>query len=122
MTRGLPRGELVPSPTVTEHLQHVLPLTINAADLALGDGGPLLFDCRSEEDYDEGHISGATLLPLQQLSLSVDQLRSAANDHIVFYCRSGRRSGAVTEYLRTTGFARCQSLEGGWEEWCAQQA
>ena len=62
MTRGLPRGELVPSPTVTEHLQHVLPLTINAADLALGDGGPLLFDCRSEEDYDEGHISGATLL------------------------------------------------------------
>ncbi|MBW3672167.1 MAG: rhodanese-like domain-containing protein, partial [Acidobacteria bacterium] len=61
------------------------------------------------EDY------GARLIPLAQLEGRLDELDS--EQEIVFYCRSGSRSGNVTQYLRERGWDRVRNLRGGILAW-----
>lgn len=77
----------------------------------------LLLDCRTEVEYREDHIEGAMLLPLQELSLRAAELDPWKDRVVVVYCRSGRRSLIVTQYLVETGFQCVRSVAGGIEAW-----
>jgi molybdopterin/thiamine biosynthesis adenylyltransferase/rhodanese-related sulfurtransferase len=61
------------------------------------------------EDY------GAELIPLNQLQARLGDLDKERE--IVFYCRSGARSGDVTRYLRQHGWDRARNLTGGILAW-----
>ncbi|MEJ2502115.1 MAG: molybdopterin-synthase adenylyltransferase MoeB [Gemmatimonadota bacterium] len=58
---------------------------------------------------------GAKLIPLNQLESRLDELDR--DREIVFYCRSGARSGNVTQYLRQQGWDRARNLTGGILAW-----
>ncbi|NIP78183.1 MAG: hypothetical protein GWM90_02845 [Gemmatimonadetes bacterium] len=58
---------------------------------------------------------GARLIPLGQLESRLGELDPERE--IVFYCRSGHRSGDVTRYLRQRGWDRVRNLEGGILAW-----
>ena len=58
---------------------------------------------------------GAELIPLQQLQARLDDLDR--DREIVFYCRSGARSGDVVRYLREQGWDRVRNLTGGVLAW-----
>lgn len=95
-----------------------LPLEITQEQLDLHDpDAPLLIDCRCVEEYEEQHIPGAMLVPLQHMSVRIDDLRYLQDRHIVIYCRVGNRSWAAAAYMRATGFPNCQSLAGGIDRW-----
>ena len=78
----------------------------------------LLLDVREPHEWQICRISGATLIPLGQLSSRTDELRAAEN--IVVYCRSGVRSGRAVELLKGKGIPRVRNLRGGILGWADQ--
>lgn len=80
------------------------------------DNGLILLDVRTSEEWrDDGHIQGATLLPLQEL-----EARAAAelpkDAEIIVYCRSGNRSEQAATYLASQGYTNIVDMGGinGW--------
>ncbi len=61
--------------------------------------GPALhiLDVRSEEEFTNGHISGAQLLPVQELSRRLSEVPT--DKPILIVCRTGRRAQAAYEYI-----------------------
>jgi rhodanese-related sulfurtransferase len=82
--------------------------------LRRGDA-PMIIDVRQPEEYAQGHIPGARLIPLDQLPQRVGELDPGAE--IVAVCRSGNRSGVAAEWLRAQGFRRVLNLRGGLKAW-----
>jgi rhodanese-related sulfurtransferase len=79
--------------------------------------GAFLLDVRDQEEWDETHIPGTTLIPLDQLE---DRLAELPKDQdIVVVCRSGRRSQSGASILQKAGFTRVESMSGGLNEWAA---
>lgn len=59
-------------------------------------------DVRTEEEYNMGHYPGAVLIPLHTIPYAIDEIKAMPKP-IVFYCRSGNRSGQAVAYLRQNG-------------------
>ncbi len=93
-----------------------LEISVDAFQAALSQGG-LLIDCRTAEDYEEGHLKNAILFPLQHVSVRVQELEAYRNAPIIIYCNSGNRSGTFARYLRSIGFLKSQSICYGYETW-----
>lgn len=98
-----------------------LPIEIAFDDLVSIED-PVVIDCRTCDEYALGHINNAVNIPLQHLSISKDSLPCSPDDNIVVYCRTGNRSFSFATYLRSIGYDRCQSIEGGFEMWGEQAA
>lgn len=63
--------------------------------------GALLLDVRTPQEFAEGHVNGATNIPVQELPQRVAELGAARQ--VVVYCRSGGRSAAAAQILRRAG-------------------
>jgi molybdopterin/thiamine biosynthesis adenylyltransferase/rhodanese-related sulfurtransferase len=74
-----------------------------------------LVDVREPWEWNLGHISGATLLPLGALARSVASLDPSVET--VVYCHLGTRSQAAAERLVALGFRRVYNLAGGIDAW-----
>ena len=90
---------------------------VTVADLVrLGaDHGFRVVDVREQEEWDEGHISGATLIPLSEFGERWTELDPTAPTLLV--CRSGQRSLAAAGYLLERGFVRPVNLADGMLAW-----
>ncbi len=101
---------------------------INAAPLQLEDSVDVhtvaevkdrddvyLLDVREQWEYDEGHIPGVTLLPMAEVQSRLDEIPT--DKEVIVTCRSGNRSGQVTNYLRQNGFDNVHNMEGGIVAW-----
>lgn len=76
-------------------------------------------DCREQEEWDESHIEGATLLPLSTFQEKYQSLLPDKNAHIVIQCRSGKRSMNACMFLLSQGYTDLNNLEGGILAWAA---
>jgi rhodanese-related sulfurtransferase len=77
----------------------------------------IVIDCRTEEVYESSHLDHSINIPLQHLSIQVDDLPCKQDDSIFIYCRTGNRSATFATYLRSIGYTKCQSIIGGFESW-----
>jgi rhodanese-related sulfurtransferase len=77
--------------------------------------GAFILDVRSQEEWDQYHITGSTLIPLEQLADRVSEL--PLDQEIVVVCRSGHRSQSGAADLLQAGFNNVSSLEGGLQAW-----
>jgi rhodanese-related sulfurtransferase len=68
------------------------------------DQNVTLLDVRTVDEFKEGHIRGATLIPVSKLEANLAKLASSKDKQIVVYCRSGSRSVAASRILKTHGF------------------
>ncbi len=68
------------------------------------DQNVTLLDVRTINEFKEGHIRGATLIPLSKLESNLAKLNDSKNKQIVVYCRSGSRSVAASRILKAHGF------------------
>ena len=83
---------------------------------ALIEAGALMLDVREPDEWHAGHAPQASPLPMGQV---FDHRSDLPPDRrIVVACRSGGRSGAVTESLRAWGFDAV-NLSGGMCAWAA---
>jgi rhodanese-related sulfurtransferase len=86
-----------------------------AAELA--ESGALVIDVRRDYEFDAGHIEGARNIEMNDLTGSADSI--PREQAVVFYCRSGNRSGMAAAAFRETGFD-AYHVEGGLQEWVDQ--
>ena len=74
-------------------------------------------DVRTEEEWQSGHIHGATHLPISELARAEADLPRAR--HITTVCRSGNRSNIAGSLLKSRGYEHVFSLIGGMTAWNA---
>ncbi|WP_329018086.1 rhodanese-like domain-containing protein [Micromonospora rifamycinica] len=76
--------------------------------------GALVIDVREPLEYVEGHVSGARLMPLGELSSHVGELPRNAPVYVV--CASGNRSLSAAGFLSAAGID-AWSVVGGTRAW-----
>lgn len=75
----------------------------------------LVLDVREQDEYDQSHIPGVTLIPMSTI---MDRLSEIPKDKtVVVTCRSGNRSSQVATYLRQQGFTNIHDMAGGIVAW-----
>lgn len=79
------------------------------------EGDYVLLDVRQPREYEQGHLPGAKLIPLPQLSDSLVELD--ADKPTIVYCAVGGRSRMATQLLANLGFREVFHLQGGIEAW-----
>jgi thioredoxin len=77
----------------------------------------LILDVRTPREYYSGYLAEAKLIPLNQLSERISELKAYQNQNILIYCRSGNRSIVASEILINKGFKKIFNLENGILEW-----
>jgi len=104
------------NPAVSGVAQSDLPLDVSVDDAYdMYQAGDFLLDVRTQEEWDEYHIPGTTLIPLDELASRVDEVPRDQN--VVVVCRSGNRSLVGRDTLLEAGFTQVTSMDGGVSAW-----
>ncbi|MFP4071275.1 MAG: rhodanese-like domain-containing protein [Desulfovibrionales bacterium] len=74
-----------------------------------------ILDVRQPGEYEQGHIPGARLLPVDQLLDKIDELDR--HEPLLVYCASGGRSRMAAQLLAGKGFDNILNLSGGFKAW-----
>lgn len=72
----------------------------------------ILVDVRTQSEFDEGHIEGALLLPLDSISSNAQKVLKDKTAIIIVYCRSGNRSATAIDLLYDLGYANLYDMGG----------
>ena len=109
-------GSAAATPTPTAAGLSAVPATaISVAEAnERWDAGALLLDVREDDEWDAGHIPGATHIPLSELGSRVGEL--PVDQTILVICRSGNRSEQGRDILLNAGLV-ATSVEGGVNAW-----
>jgi rhodanese-related sulfurtransferase len=75
-----------------------------------------LIDVRRPYEYEAGRIIGSRLIVLAELPAQADSIDPGRP--VVFYCRSGARSGMAAQAFRRAGYD-AHNMTGGLLEWRA---
>ena len=76
----------------------------------------IILDTRTQEEYDEGHIPGAILIPYDEIGEKAEELLPDKTQLLLVYCRSGRRSKIAAEELVKLGYTNIKEF-GGIIDW-----
>ena len=87
-----------------------------AKELMDSESGYIIIDARTQEEYDEGHIPGAILIPEYEIADRAEKELPDKNRLILVYCRSGRRSKIAAEELVKLGYTNVKEF-GGIIDW-----
>ena len=74
--------------------------------------GTVWIDVRSAEEFSEGHLSGAILIPHDQIEAGIARLDLAPDTPIYLYCRSGRRAGMARDRLHALNYSAVINVGG----------
>ena len=92
---------------------------INGAEakaLMDSESGYIIIDARTQEEYDQGHIPGAILIPEYEIADRAEKELPDKDQLILVYCRSGRRSKIAAEELVKLGYTNVKEF-GGIIDW-----
>lgn len=84
-------------------------------DELAGPNPPVLVDVREAHELRISTLAYDRHIPSDDLPNRLDELDRDAD--LVIYCRTGNRSGVITEYLAGLGYARVRNLVGGINAW-----
>jgi rhodanese-related sulfurtransferase len=76
----------------------------------------IILDTRTQEEYEQGHIPGAILIPHDQIKDLAEGLLPDKDQLILVYCRSGRRSKLAAQDLLSLGYTNIKEF-GGIIDW-----
>ena len=78
--------------------------------------GYVIIDARTEEEFAEGHIENAILIPEYEIANRAEKELPDKEQLILVYCRSGRRSKIASEELVKLGYTNVKEF-GGIIDW-----
>ena len=78
--------------------------------------GYVILDVRTQEEYDEGHIPGAIVIPYEEIEGKAEDVLTDKDQLLLVYCRSGRRSKIAAEALVELGYTNIKEF-GGILDW-----
>ena len=76
----------------------------------------IIIDARTEEEFAEGHIKNAILIPEYEIAERAEKELHDKDALILVYCRSGRRSKIASEELVKLGYTNVKEF-GGIIDW-----
>lgn len=76
----------------------------------------IILDTREQDEFDEGHIPGAILIPYIEIENKAEEMLPDKDKLILVYCRSGRRSKIAAESLAKLGYTNVKEF-GGIIDW-----
>lgn len=88
-------------------------VTVDELDAARSAGAHLI-DVREADEYAEGHVPGAQLMPLAVVPLLANELPGKTPVYVI--CASGGRSAQATQILSRIGID-ARSVAGGTNAW-----
>ena len=98
-----------------EMLSHI---TVHDLDRLQREAADLqIADVRRPAEWEEGHIAGALLLPLNQIATAMRQLDPDRS--IAVHCKGGYRSAIAASLLRRAGCRQVVNVTGGFDAWKA---
>ena len=78
----------------------------------------LVFDVRTTEEFNLGHIKGSINIDFYDEKSFVDFFEKINKTKPIYiYCRSGNRSKKSSEILKKIGFVKVYDLLGGYKNW-----
>lgn len=79
----------------------------------------LVLDVRSVNEFtgEQGHISGARNIPVEELAQRIDELADYQERTIVTVCRTDKRSARASQLLAQNGYADVHTVKGGMTDW-----
>ena len=76
----------------------------------------IILDTRTDEEFAEGHIEGAIMIPEYEIADRAEKELPNKDQLILVYCRSGRRSKIASEELVKLGYTNVKEF-GGIIDW-----
>ena len=104
---------------VKENVREVTYMNITAEEakrIMDSEEGYIILDVRTQEEYDQGHIPGATQISHEEIAEKSEDVLTDKDQLILVYCRSGRRSKTAAEALVELGYTNIKEF-GGIIDW-----
>ncbi|MDT8405098.1 VTT domain-containing protein [Sulfuriflexus sp.] len=95
-------------------------MTVESLKQRLDDHADILvLDVRSTDEFigEQGHITNAVNIPLEELASRLDELSDRLEHPIAIVCRTDRRSAKAALLLAKKGFADVHVVKGGMTDW-----
>ena len=89
---------------------------VDAASAQALDGA-LWVDVRENDEWEQGHLPGAVLVPRGNLESRIERIAPDKSQSVVLYCAVGARSAFAAKTLSELGYTDVHSLAGGIEDW-----
>jgi molybdopterin/thiamine biosynthesis adenylyltransferase/rhodanese-related sulfurtransferase len=94
---------------------------VDAAEaVALAREGYRVIDVREQSEWDAGHVAGATLLPLADVTQRVAEVVPDKNAPLLLHCAVGGRSGRAAGWLTEMGYTNVASMKAPLSHWKEQ--
>ena len=94
--------------------------TVKPADLNVeltGTAIPFILDVRTVDEFNQGFITGAINVNINDVPANLTQLPADKAAPIVVLCQSGHRGAIVMMYLQMMGYTNVRNLGGGMNGW-----
>jgi hydroxyacylglutathione hydrolase len=92
-------------------------LQVPVDELSREAGHIQIVDVRRQAEFDEAHIHGAKLLPLNKLESMLAQLNR--DQPVAVHCKGGYRSAIAASLVQRAGFENVLNVIGGFDAWRA---
>ncbi len=93
-------------------------IDVNELKSKIDSGEKFFFiDCREQNEWDEMHVAGSTLLPLSEFQEKYEEVLTDKNASVAILCRSGKRSMNACMFLLSKGYTDLNNVEGGILAW-----
>lgn len=83
----------------------------------LVEQGAILVDVRSPQEFEEGHLEEAILLPEYEIRQKAKQVLKDPSQTIVVYCSTGHRGQKARQILNRLGYQQVYNLCHGLENY-----
>ncbi len=94
-------------------------ISVTEAEELRQKGVPVI-DCRETDEYVEGHVVNAPLIPHMSVynrASEVEEIAGAKEKPVMFICAKGQRSAVACEFAAAAGFSDLYTIEGGTDAW-----
>jgi rhodanese-related sulfurtransferase len=113
-TSPIPSTETISPTTQNSSYEQITPA--QAKDIMDNNTDYIILDVRTTEEFNEGHIKDAILIPDYEISEKAEHILTDKEQLILVYCRSGRRSKLAAEELVKLGYTNVKEF-GGIIDW-----
>jgi phage shock protein E len=107
-----------PVPTAANIRAEYIKISPEEAQAMMSDD-VIILDVRTQEEYDEGHIANAILLPDYDIQEKAETVITDKRQIILVYCRTGKRSERAAKELIDMGYEKVYDF-GGIEDWTGE--
>ena len=90
-----------------------------AMEMMQKDDGHIIVDVRRQDEYDQGHIPGAILIPNETIDTEMPEELPDKEQIILIYCRRGNRSKEAAQKLFDMGYDNVYEF-GGINTWSGE--